>query len=320
MASLMKRMAILTVGLFTIQAAPSVHAQGRMGMMMGRRLPWNLYWNLYGDGVYPELYAPSSSRGDSSNSKRRNRQYLKEEPTLSPDEERERRHQIELAWSQGDMSELETQTGTALNILLADLRDLQSKGIQGPDMPLDTESLDRLNVLVGRTNGNPGALKNNGRLEWPKMLQGPELQSERESISRLAARVIEQARDGQVTDLARFADAVKKMRQSLHDKIGDIPTPAYIRANRYLTQLDDAIKILRQPDAGNYFNQTYSARGNTVGELVRYMTRLDLHFAPATEGDAPAYHALHQVLAAYDRAAHEQVAGRDQRVQTTYRK
>jgi hypothetical protein len=200
------------------------------------------------------------------------------------------------------------------------LRDLQSKGVQVPDITLDTESLGRLNVLVRRTNGNPGALKNNGRFNWPTILQGPEFQPERELVNRLAPQVIEQAIDGQVTDLARFAGAVKKMRQSLHGKIGDIPTPVYIRANRFLTQMDDAIKILRQPDAANYFNQTYAARGNTVGELVRHMELWDLHFAPALEGDASAYHVLHQALAAYDRAAHEQAAERELRVQTTYRK
>ncbi len=40
------------------------------------------------------------------------------------------------------------------------------------------------------------------------------------------------------------------------------------------------------------------------------MTRLDMHFAPPVEGDAAAYHALHQILAAYDRAAHEQTMAR----------
>jgi hypothetical protein len=330
MASLMRGMVILIIGLLTIQTAPSVRAQHRMGMMMGRQMMMNggmaqgLNSNLignsfasrrfgfgrYGGGVYADLYAPAYSYEDNSNSKQKKRKYRIEEPTLSPEEERERLHQIELAWSRGEMNEFESQTATALNILLADLYDLQSKGIQAPDMTLDTESLGRLNVLAGRTNGNPGLLRNHGQLDWPIVLQRPEFQAERELISRLAPRVIEQARHGQATDLAQFTDAVKKLHQNLLAKIAGIPTPAYIRANRFLMQLDDAIKILRQPDAGNYFNETYAVRGNTVRELVRHMTRLDLHFAPPLEGDAPAYHALHQVLAACDRAAHEQTMAR----------
>jgi hypothetical protein len=34
---------------------------------------------------------------------------------------------------------------------------------------------------------------------------------------------------------------------------------------------------------------------------------MDLRFAPAVGGDEPAYRALHQILAAYDRAAHTQL-------------
>jgi len=342
MASLVKRIVIFTFGLINIQTAPSLHAQGRMGMLAGRQMMlngamtgmngltfnpnldrawnWNRGFGRYGGGVYADLNPPIYSTEGESNSKRKKRDYRKVEPTLSPEEERERRHQIELAWSQSDMNEFQSQTATALNILLDDLRDLQSKGIQAPDMDLDTESLGRLNVLVGRTHGNPGLLKNNGRLEWPTVFLGPEFQSERESISRLAPVVIEQARRGQVTDLGDLAGAVEKLHQDLHSKIAAIPTPEYIRAKRFLTQIDEAIRILRQPDAGNYFNRTYAARGNTAGELVRHMTQLDLHFAPAVEGDAPAYCALHKVLAAYDRAAHEQMLASNQLSGIAYRK
>jgi hypothetical protein len=336
MKPLTKDMVILTFGLLTIQTAPSVHAQGRMGMMMGRQMmmnsglmgmngmafnphlarDWN--WYRYGNPYDRQWYVTTGYGGyfgdyagtDGSNSKSRKSKYRRVELTLSLEEERQRRHQMELAWSQGDLSESGSQTATALNILLDDLRVLQSKGIQAPDMVLETESLGRLNVLVGRTTGNAGLLKNNGRLEWPRILQGPDFQSERELISCLAPQVIEQARHGQVTDLSRFASAVDKMHQNLRVKIAEIPTPAYIRANRFLTQIDEAIKILRLPDASNYFNHTYAAQGSTAGELVRHMTLLDLHFAPPVEGDASAYRALHQVLAAYDRAAHEQMVAR----------
>jgi hypothetical protein len=319
MVSPRKVIAALTVGLLAIQTAPSAHAQGRIRPAINPFLTRGWHWDLYaplGDWGYGDAYAADYSAKDTS-TKHKNRKYYRiEEPTVSPEQERERVHQIELAWSQSGLSESETQTATALNILLEDLRDLQSKGIQAPDMALETDSLSSINVLARRSNGNPGVLKNDGRLDWPMILQGPEFQAERELINRLAPRAIEQAKDGHVTDLARFTGAVEQLRQNLHAKIGDIASPAYIRASRFLTRIDDAIKILRQPDAGNYFNRTYAARGNTVGELVRYMTLWDLHFAPAMEGDAPAYHALHRALAAYDRAAHEQATGRNQLVRT----
>jgi hypothetical protein len=139
------------------------------------------------------------------------------------------------------------------------------------------------------------------------ILRGPEFQSEREIVNALAPKMVQQAKEGQAIDLLRLASAVAKLQEELHARIAGVASPDYIRAKRFLTQLDDAIKLLRQPDAGNYFNQVYAARGKTVAELVRNMTQLDLRFAPAVQGDEPAYHSLHQALAAYDRAAHAQL-------------
>jgi hypothetical protein len=101
------------------------------------------------------------------------------------------------------------------------------------------------------------------------------------------------------------------MRVDLSARIADFPSPTFVRAKRFLNQLDDAIKILREPDAANYFNQIYSARGTTAAELIRYMTLLDLRFAPAVDGDAPAYHSLHQVLAAFDREARDRLVAKN---------
>jgi len=345
MATLLRRTIFLFAGFLALQTASGAFAQGRMGMMMARQQmmmnagmtgpfntglsPWiwnsNLYGNRlgypgyggygggYGYSGYGGSYSSDYSGGDSgySNSYRRPRSYADETPPLSPQEERERIHQIELAWSQGELSELETQSGAALNILLADLRDMQSRGIQTSDISLDQETLRHINVLMGRSNGNPGLFKDNGRLSWPLVLRSPGFQRERDLINSLAPQVIEQARQGRVTNLGELAEAVHTIQGRLYARIHDISAPEYIGAKRFLTQLADVIKLLYQPDAGKYFDQTYAARGKTAGELVRYMTQMDLRFAPAAQGDEPAYRALHQILAAYDRAAHSQVLARN---------
>ena len=349
MASLLKRTIFLFAGFLVLQTASGAFAQGRMGMMMARQqmamnagmmgqfnpnlVPsltpglgtnWNWMSGIYGNRGYgypgygggysgysgnsPSDYSGGDS--SSSNSYRRQRSYVDEPPPLSPQEERERIHQIELSWSQGDLSELETQSGTALNFLLADLRDLQAQGIHAPDMTLDEETLRHINVLMGRNNGNPGLFKDNGRLNWPLILRGPDFQHERDLINFLAPKVIQQARQGQVINLPELAEAIQAIHVRLYARIGDISTPDYIGTKRFMTNLDEAIKLLRQPDAGKYFNQTYAARGKTAAELVRYMTQMDLRFAPAVGGDEPAYRALHQILAAYDRAAHSQLLAR----------
>jgi hypothetical protein len=343
MASQLKRMMFLISGLLVLQTANAAFAQGRMGMMMARQQMvmnagmmgqfnpnlttgfgnnWSLsgnrglgYLGYGGYGGYGGGYSdysgqyPSGYSGETSYSRSypRRRSYSDEPAALTPQEERERLHQIELIWSQGELSEFETRTGIALNILLADLRDLQAQGIHGPDLTLDEELLRHINVLAGRSNGNLGLFRDDGRLSWPLILRGPEFLSEREIVNALAPKMVQQAKEGQAIDLLKLASAVAKLHEELHARIADISSPDYIRTKRFLTQLDDAVKLLRQPEAGNYFNQIYAARGKTVAELVRNMTQLDLRFAPAVEGDEPAYHALHQMLVAYDRAAHAQL-------------
>jgi len=76
-----------------------------------------------------------------------------------------------------------------------------------------------------------------------------------------------------------------------------------------MNQLDDAAKLLAEPDAGNYFNRTYAPEGRTVAQLVHSMTRRNLRFAPAVAGDESAYLVLQRALAEYDLAVHSQLGG-----------
>ena len=87
-----------------------------------------------------------------------------------------------------------------------------------------------------------------------------------------------------------------------------VPPSQHVEARRYLNSLQDAVRLLRQPDAGNYFNGTYAARGRTVPDLVRGMKEKGLQFAPAAPGDEAAYAILYQGLAGYDAATQAQLA------------
>jgi hypothetical protein len=51
-------------------------------------------------------------------------------------------------------------------------------------------------------------------------------------------------------------------------------------------------------------------KAKTVPELIKFMADRGLQFAPAVPGDENAYQALHSALAAYDRAAQTETAGR----------
>jgi subtilase family serine protease len=65
---------------------------------------------------------------------------------------------------------------------------------------------------------------------------------------------------------------------------------------------------LEDPKAANYFNGNWVANGKgknlghvaNVGELIDYMSKKGLRFAPAVAGEADAYRALYHALQAFD--------------------
>jgi hypothetical protein len=85
------------------------------------------------------------------------------------------------------------------------------------------------------------------------------------------------------------------------------PPATEIRAGEALNVLLEAIKttkVLQDPNAGNHFNKTWTAQGNTVADLVRGMAAKGLKFAPAARGDEAAYIALHHALLLHDFRLH----------------
>jgi hypothetical protein len=290
----------------------------------GFGFPWNRGYGLggYGGGMYgggygyggygldalnPNLYNPGNDSQNTTSTPRRRRPRKEEPPALTSEQERERIHQQELAWSRSNLPANETTSAVALNILLADLQALQARGVQGPEVNIDQSILPSLNVVVSGSNGNIGVLKQEGRINWPGALRGTDFQAERQQIESSILKAIDEASHSEAVDLHDLTGALASLRFRLAEKIQETPARDYIRAKRLLDQLNDAVRLLRQPDAGLYFNQTYAAKGQTVAQLVQYMTRHGLQFAPAVEGGEPAYAALHQTMAEYDLAANSQV-------------
>jgi hypothetical protein len=77
-----------------------------------------------------------------------------------------------------------------------------------------------------------------------------------------------------------------------------------------LDDFDAAVVALRKGDAVLYLDyaQKFAKGGRTVQELVEYMTKNGLKFAPAMPGDERAYQAVQTALAAQSLALHSQVA------------
>lgn len=225
--------------------------------------------------------------------------------TPTREEERERFRVMDRDRARNDPPVTEIFSAKALNDLLVDLQKLQTQGamatFRGPNMPLDQDELKRINV-TSKSGGNIGLLKNDGRLSWPAALTGAEFKEERERLNSLAQEAIKQAAFNPVDPgtLKQMSNDLEKLRQQLVRNVGDIPPAQYIEGKRFLSDFDEAIRALRNPAVGNFL--TKKLKGKTVSELVDYMTKEGLQFAPAVAGDEAAYLAVHRALAAYDSA------------------
>ena len=85
----------------------------------------------------------------------------------------------------------------------------------------------------------------------------------------------------------------------LADDVNELTPRQYIEAKRFLNQVNEVLTALGGPDVAKYFNGDYDPKGMSLGELVRHMTKNELLFAPALEGDEAAYLALHHAFVLY---------------------
>jgi len=153
-------------------------------------------------------------------------------------------------------------------------------------------------------------LKNDARLSWPLALRDEPYKTDRELVNSLAPEAVRQAVNGRVDagTLRELTNAAQRLRENLATNIKDMTANQYTEASRFLGFLEDAIRVLGRPDAGDFFTRKYAAQGKDIGELVRNLTSKGLRFAAATPGDEPAYLAVHRALTVYDRGAKAEVA------------
>jgi len=235
--------------------------------------------------------------------------------TPSAEDERQKAEQEQLNRSLNNPPATEVQSGQALNTILADLRKLAAGNDSGlpasPRLPLDEEGLRYINVTQGA--GSIGLIKHEGHLNWPSALAGADSAEHRHQLDSLAGQAVKQATAFSKVDagiLDQMRDELGGLRGQLAREVGGLSSTQYLEAQRYLKSFDDVLTALRQNDVGSYFTGKYSLQDGTVLGLVRQMGEQGLRFAPAVPGDEAAYTALHEALAAYDRAARGQTAQR----------
>jgi hypothetical protein len=189
-------------------------------------------------------------------------------------------------------------SASELNIVLDDLKALPMKELPGRDVSLPEDLLAHINIVPKNSTGNAGMLKSFAR-NWPELLRASEFQGDRERMEVLVPKLAEQAKSGQVNsdDLQSLIEVKENMQARLASQIQDASAPMYIRAKRFLDDLQAAVRVLRQRDVAKYFDRP---RAKTVRELAQHMIDHDLRFAPAVAGDEAAYLKFYQALATYD--------------------
>jgi hypothetical protein len=220
------------------------------------------------------------------------------------EDERERLLQEKIRRSRNDPPPGEIWSGKALNDLMVGIRRMQAQGIQGPTVPLDPAMLKQINVSAGATGtgtGSIGLLREGGKLYWPLPLKRSAFEEERRKVDQLTAQAYRQAGSGSVSagTLEDLTAAVDTLQSELKRNISKVSANDYIKAKRYLNQLESTVKMLDSPNVSKYVTGTWAAKGATVAQLTANMTREGLIFAPATQGDEAAYRALHSALVQY---------------------
>jgi hypothetical protein len=233
------------------------------------------------------------------------------EKTPTAEDDRQRYLQMQVRRALNDPPVGEVYSGVALNTILDDLGKRLGKdtAAQGPALPLDDDVVRHLNFTGQENRGNPGLLKNEGRLSWPLVLRGAPYKAERDMLNDLTPTVYEQAVAGRVDPgaLETMAGAVRRLQERLTENIRDLTPNQYSDGRRFLGDFEDALSLLRQPNAGDYFGQK-APKARNIADLVQQMLGRGLRFAPATVGDESAYVAAHRALSVYASNASAQVA------------
>jgi hypothetical protein len=258
------------------------------------------YWNQIGQA---QLVREQSRQAEMETAKKRvewERWYEEYGKPTAP-KMRAKEMATDLERARNDPPATEVWSGKSLNDLL---RSIQSIGAlnRGPNLPLEEDTLKAINVSAG-ARGNVGMLRNDGNLNWPLSLTEAPFTDLRERLSKNIRHAVSDLKGKEPVPASTLKDITndfKSLNDKLSDSADDLSPGQYIEAKRYLNQLAQAVRALSDQKAVNYFNQTWTARGKNVAELVANMTRDGLVFAPAAPGDEAAYTSLYQSLRAFE--------------------
>lgn len=200
-------------------------------------------------------------------------------------------------------SEAEVASGEALNALLVAAVAADPKGAA------KAESVYLPPLVLGKLRFRGGAadavnrLREAGRLDFPAAFDAPPLAGFKAAVEKEFAAAAAPALAGRAADpgkLAVLEGTVGKARAALEPAVQNMGFEEAVAARRFLNQLDATAKALRGPGSAGLVDPRWAGEGVATADLVRYMTRNKLLFAPAAaRGDEDAYLAAHRGLVAY---------------------
>jgi hypothetical protein len=193
----------------------------------------------------------------------------------------------------------EVLAGRALNLLFRSAVASGRVG-RGPVIALEAETLKGINLAPASSNADLGLIKNDGKLSWPLGLQEEAFDGPRNRIDSNMVAAVKELRYGKAPGRAVLKDLqadYQALSDQLDAKIHDLTPTDYILSRRYLTKVQDTIRTLQDPAVATYFDRSWASTVLTVGDLVMYMTRKGLEFAPAAApGDDACYTSLYHSL------------------------
>jgi hypothetical protein len=212
--------------------------------------------------------------------------------------------ELELGRKEPPLSEV--LSANSLNALVDELKK-QSPTALDKAAALDPELTRQIHLRSG-AHGNIDLLKND-KLPWPPLLQGTDFAADRERVEKLLRQARQQVVNGKdakkdVSELRRRLDSMQESLHKTSQTKGDNSawTPShYSAARRSLDELQAVVGILELPNAATYLNPP---KFKTMAEMIQYMQKNGLTFAPGTTGSERNYLALQRALAAESARLH----------------
>lgn len=197
----------------------------------------------------------------------------------------------------------EIASGAAANAIIKALEPLSDRVKALPATAMDEAFLKRLNFSRG--SGSLGLLRQEGKIVWPALLMKLEpkeqVEKVRQQIESRFQDAFSQVANGDQADpdnLKLLLKAIDLMGELASEQAQSMTFSENVGIKRQLKSLEDSIAFLKQRDAADWLPGKPKIKPQSIQELILMMQQKGVRFAPAFEGNEPAYLTMHRALVA----------------------